>query len=57
VVVVRREVTGRFKESAGAEFKRFHTYLPSEDDSDLIAMLREKGSRSARSPSPPPGSA
>ena len=54
VVVVRREVTGRFKESAGAEFKRFHTYLPSEDDSDLIAMLREKGVSISSKPEPTP---
>ncbi|MFH1144312.1 MAG: ATP-dependent zinc metalloprotease FtsH [Candidatus Eisenbacteria bacterium] len=54
VEIVRREVTGRFQETAGAEFKRFRTYLPSDSDPDLISRLLERDVQITSKPDPTP---
>jgi len=44
VTIVDRMVTGKFREVAGEEPKRFHTYLPSgSSDEDLMRLLRGEG--------------
>ena len=44
VTIVDRMVTGKFREAAGEEPKRFHTYLPSgSSDEDLMRLLRGEG--------------
>jgi len=43
VTIIRRTVTGRFRETAEGEAKRFHTFLPMENDPDLMKALRGDG--------------
>ncbi len=43
VTIVRRNVTGRYRETPQAEPKRFHTFLPMENDPDLLKLLRGDG--------------
>lgn len=43
VTIVRRDVTGKYRETAEGEAKRFHTYLPSESDPQLLEALRAPG--------------
>jgi cell division protease FtsH len=40
VTIVRRNVTGRYHETAGGPEKRFHAFLPMEDDPELMNALR-----------------
>jgi cell division protease FtsH len=43
VTIIRRSVTGRYHETADGEAKRFHAFLPMEDDPDLMKALRGDG--------------
>ncbi|MBM3316782.1 MAG: ATP-dependent zinc metalloprotease FtsH [Candidatus Eisenbacteria bacterium] len=43
VTIVRRDVTGKYRETADAEARRFHTYLPTENDPELLEALRGAG--------------
>jgi cell division protease FtsH len=42
VTIVRRDVVGKVHETPEAEAKRFHTYLPMENDPELMALLRSR---------------
>jgi len=54
VTVIRREVQGNYKEAEPGEWKRFHTFLPSEDDPELLKLLRERGVEVTSKPDPTP---
>ena len=40
VTIIDRTITGKYRPTPGAELQRFHTYLPSASDEELMKMLR-----------------
>ncbi len=40
VTIINRTVTGRYRQTHDSEPKRFHTYLPSANDEELLKLLR-----------------
>ncbi len=48
VTIIDRTITGKFRETPDGEIKRFHTYLPSAGDEDLMKMLRGEGEGASR---------
>jgi len=40
VTIINREVTGSYRPADGTSAKRFHTYLPSANDEELMKLLR-----------------
>ncbi len=40
VTIIDRNVKGQYRETPESEPKRFHTYLPSADDQELMKLLR-----------------
>ncbi|MCK4411980.1 MAG: ATP-dependent zinc metalloprotease FtsH [Candidatus Eisenbacteria sp.] len=54
VTIIRRKVSGTFQETREAELKRFHTYLPSDSDPELLKLLRGEPIEGLEGEAPPP---
>jgi cell division protease FtsH len=54
VTIIQRQVTGQYREASDGEAKRFHTFLPSEDNPELLKMLREREVKIHSKPEPTP---
>ncbi|MBD3236418.1 MAG: ATP-dependent zinc metalloprotease FtsH [Candidatus Eisenbacteria bacterium] len=54
VTIMQRQVQGEYRQTEGGELERFNTYLPSDDNPELIQMLRRQGVKIESKPEPTP---
>ena len=54
ITIMQRQVIGEYRETEDGELKRFNSYLPSDDNPELLDRLRRQGVKIESKPEPTP---